>query len=99
VPTNFGFVIRDGGVDARGELDLASVSTLRAVLAAFDGHVFDLDLGAVTFIDSTGVGALIAARRHHEALRITNPSAAVLAVFETAGVTGLLVYTRNANGT
>ncbi len=43
-----------------GEVDLASVGTLRACLDAVDPHLCDvvLDLAGVTFLDSTGLGEL-----------------------------------------
>ena len=60
---------RHDGVDvvaARGELDLGTSTRLRSVL--FDRvlctqPVLVVDLNAVTFMDSTGLGTLVAARR------------------------------------
>lgn len=62
-------VARHPGVDvvtASGELDLTTATRLRTVL--FDRvlcsqPVLVLDLSAVTFMDSTGIGTLVAARR------------------------------------
>lgn len=48
-----------------GELDLASVSTLRSVLenVAGDVRTVVLDLGELTFLDSTGIGLVIRSQR------------------------------------
>lgn len=47
-----------------GDLDLASAEAFvaSATAAAADGSVLGLDLGDVTFMDSTGLGALIKVR-------------------------------------
>jgi anti-sigma B factor antagonist len=51
----------------RGELDRAAADSLRTRLAEacedFDGDKLTLDLSAVTFIDSTGLGVLVGAAR------------------------------------
>ena len=47
-----------------GEIDLAVVDELRLLLAA-DGNVV-VDLSAVTFIDSSGIAALLAAHRRQQ---------------------------------
>jgi anti-sigma B factor antagonist len=62
-------VARHDGIDvvtARGELDVATAHRLRTVL--FDRvlcaqPVLVVDLSGVGFIDSTGIGTLVAARR------------------------------------
>jgi anti-anti-sigma factor len=95
---NFDFVIRDGGIDAKGELDMASAPMLASILAAFDGHMFTLDLSNVTFIDSTGIKTLLAARRHHGGLHIVHPSSQVLRVFEVTAVTAFLLEPGEARG-
>lgn len=53
-------------VTPRGDLDLATVRDLRAAIHQLlqDGHTnLVLDLGEVSFIDSSGLGVLIGARR------------------------------------
>ena len=45
-------------VSAVGEIDLATASRLRRVLAGLTGNVV-LDLRAVSFLDSSGIGALV----------------------------------------
>jgi anti-sigma B factor antagonist len=62
-------VWRDGDavvVHLRGELDLANVERVREVLleaARSDAARLVVDLGEVTFLDSTALGALVQARR------------------------------------
>ena len=55
---------RVGTVAAAGELDLSTVDELRAAVltAAADCDRLVLDLGAVGFIDSAGLGALLELR-------------------------------------
>jgi anti-sigma B factor antagonist len=60
-------VTGDGGVpviSVSGELDLASANTFvdEVTMSATDSKVVRLDLGGVTFMDSTGLGALIKIR-------------------------------------
>lgn len=59
-------------VTPRGEVDMATSRHLRESLDQLivDGHVhLVVDLDAVTFLDSTGLGALIGARRKTHAFR------------------------------
>ncbi len=54
-----------GSISLSGELDMASVSVLEASLAFFEGDGVDsirLDLRDLTFIDSSGIHALLQAR-------------------------------------
>ena len=46
---------------AAGEIDMATVPELRRCLDMLTGHVL-LDLSAVAFLDSTGIGALAQTR-------------------------------------
>jgi anti-sigma B factor antagonist len=71
-----------------GELDLASAGRLFALLreAQGRGEAVDLDLGQLTFMDSTGLALLIEASCDAQAdgwaLRIHNPSPPVARVIE-----------------
>jgi anti-sigma B factor antagonist len=49
-----------------GEIDLATRDDLKAVLSGLDGKVV-LDFAAVTFLDSSGMGALVEARKRLKA--------------------------------
>ena len=56
----------------RGELDLSTQGSLRTALTnlLIDGHVhLVVDLNEVSFMDSTGLGTLIAARRQAHTLQ------------------------------
>jgi anti-anti-sigma factor len=76
-------------VIASGEIDLATVSMLRRHTSfhlADSAEIVVLDLSAVSFIDSSGLHALLeAAQSHGDRLRIV-PSPACLRLFEIAGI-------------
>lgn len=46
----------------RGEMDLATAHQLRDALVQFGTSSIVLDLSAVTFLDSSGIGVLLSAR-------------------------------------
>jgi anti-anti-sigma factor len=78
---------------ASGELDIATVPRLLALASrqlAVNPEFLLLDLSAISFIDSSGLKALLeAVRMYPDRLRIL-PSAACLRLFELTGVGGLL---------
>ena len=93
--------ISDGGqhlvVAASGEVDSQSAPELRdTIVAAYlaDGRDVVLDLGGVTFIDSSGLSALVAAHRRlaadhaHLAARAARPG--VARVLKVTGLDELL---------
>jgi anti-anti-sigma factor len=53
-----------------GEVDLANASQLEAALGELigqsDGHPLVIDAGALTYIDSTGIRALMRAQRRYD---------------------------------
>ncbi|WP_438295872.1 STAS domain-containing protein [Streptomyces sp. HUAS TT7] len=51
-------------VQVHGELDVDSAPTLRAALAPWLHRRVELDLTGVTFLDSSGLNALLAHQRH-----------------------------------
>ena len=75
-----------------GELDIATAPELTRLLDRLRarGHAVVLDLAEVTFIDSTGLSALMDAhfesRRDGWAFSVRSPSAAVRRVVELAGM-------------
>ncbi|HET8952970.1 MAG TPA: STAS domain-containing protein [Solirubrobacteraceae bacterium] len=91
-PTPYGAI-----VSITGDLDLATVPRLRAELAvepvAGAGAVV-VDLAGVTFMDSTGLSALLELERDLTArggrLAIACPEGAARLLFDVAGVTGQL---------
>ena len=85
------------GVVVRGEVDLATVVSLTEALdAAIRDSVgaFVLDLCDVTFLDSSGIGAVMRARallgREDRSLTVICPPGPVRRVFAIAGVADLL---------
>ena len=87
-----GFVVERVGsrLVARGELDTDTARYLDAVVDDLDGEPVVLDLAAVTFIDSSGIRALLRARQRHRDLRIENPSPQAGKVLEMTGLTHVL---------
>ena len=82
-------------VVARGEVDAASAPQLQAAFEATSpAGGIDLDLAEVTFMDSSGLRVITAARREiHEAggtLEIVAAGAAVRRIFEMTGLSSLL---------
>jgi anti-sigma B factor antagonist len=90
----------DGHTKVRltGDIDLATATDLRQrldpVIAAGTGDV-DLDLSDVTFLDSSGLVALLHVRQAlhdtRQRLRVRNPSKPVLRVFELSGVLDVMM--------
>jgi anti-anti-sigma factor len=78
-----------------GEFDLSEVDTFRACLDGVDasGGALVVDLGDVTFIDSSAIAALLKARRRLAEqdceLRLQH-TASVRRIFELAGLADLL---------
>jgi anti-anti-sigma factor len=80
-----------------GELDIATASELRRAVGALMGvgtRRLELDLSAMTFIDSSGLGALLWAAHRLEAvggeLLVTRPAERVAAAIELAGLSQLI---------
>jgi anti-sigma B factor antagonist len=85
---------------ARGELDLLAAPNLRSALEAthHDGATIDLDLSAVTFIDSTGISVILQAWQRANAeggrLVVGAASPVVARVIEATGLSELLAVER-----
>jgi anti-anti-sigma factor len=50
-----------------------------------------IDLGGVTFIDSSGLRALVKVKRTHPAVRVTNPTANVVRLLEVTGLSQVVI--------
>lgn len=96
-----GVVVEDRGrftlVRVSGEVDMATAPTLRQefVRLVGEGRVdLVVDLAAVDFIDSTGLGILIGglkrARSQGGDLRVCTPTGQVAEVFSLTGLAGVL---------
>lgn len=85
-------------VAVAGEVDLATTPALRErllrVLRDQRPDLLDVDLAGVTFLDCTGIGALVAVRNaalHAGAqLRVSNPQPIVRWVLEVTGLLGVV---------
>ena len=80
-----------------GDIDMAVADRLEQVLTAHlaNGAVrVVVDLGDVSFLDSSGIRALLIAykfaKEHQRSLRVENPRPMVRAVLEIGGVMNLL---------
>jgi anti-sigma B factor antagonist len=81
-----------------GDFDLAAVATARATVGSYlaldEVNEVVADLSGVTFLDSSGIGALIgllrAADGQGKAFRVTNPQGRVRDVLELTNVMPLL---------
>ena len=77
-------------VSVVGEVDLATAPQLAESLVQFANGDVTVDLTQVTFLDSTGLHALVTAHEHLERraarLRVTGASTAVLRVLEISGL-------------
>ncbi len=83
-------------VELAGDFDLSGVEPFRSCIDELITSSKDtvlVDLRDVSFIDSTGISALLAARRlladHDRELRFNDISAAASRVFELTGLTDL----------
>lgn len=85
-------------VRVAGEVTMENVAQLRTILhrAIDDVHAtaVEVDLSLVSFIDSTGIGKLVAARAHargnHSDLYIVHPSPGVRRVLSLLGLLEIL---------
>ena len=101
-------VHRDGGevvVDIRGELDDYTAPRLRETLEGLaEEGVADLvlDLGDMTFIDSTGLGVLVGALKRSQAqhgqVTLRRPSPATRKVLELTGLHKVFTLVDGAEG-
>jgi anti-sigma B factor antagonist len=96
LPEDLEITTGPGVVRVAGELDLQNVEDVRGAveaLAAEQSGPVLLDLGGVTFVDSTGIRLLVeltvASRRDGDRLRIA-PSDAVSDVLRLCGLEGRL---------
>ena len=80
-------------VALHGELDLASADGLAEALVEIAGSTLVVDLADLSFMDSSGIGALVVARKRIRAkglgeLVVTRPTAIVQKVLEIVGLAG-----------
>jgi anti-anti-sigma factor len=90
-------------ITAAGELDLATASRLDAALTEVEAGArrVELDLSALTFMDSSGINLLIRHARRARGgvtLAIMPPPPRVARVLDIAGVTDLLPLVDGSDG-
>lgn len=86
-----------------GELDNLSVMRLKeetiALIERFRPHVLKLDFGSVTFVDSTGIGYVLARyrqmRKFHGEVVICNLSDVNKKIFEMSGIFQIIRYEKS----
>jgi anti-anti-sigma factor len=83
-------MIIDRRLVVSGELDSLSAPRLHRELASLDGLVDTIDIGGVTFVDSSGVRALVAIRRRHPQLPIEHATEMTLRLLRILGIPDLL---------
>ena len=78
--------VRGAGVIVGGELDELTAPKLVEALELFAGRSVDLDMAAITFIDSSGIRTLLRAKSSGIDLVIVDPSHNVHRVLELVGL-------------
>jgi len=89
---------RESVIALCGEFDYATAQEVRgaisAVLGPRDIDVITVDLAGVTFLDSTGVGTLVVARRicadFNVEFRVSDPNPFISKLFTVVGVAEIL---------
>ena len=80
-------------VTISGEVDMSNVQSVEAKLRAVLGEPHDLvviDLSALSFIDSSGIAALLRIAERVDRLEIRSPSSTVQRIIEATGLTDVL---------
>jgi anti-anti-sigma factor len=75
-----------------GDLDVSNVDRLRAALDAIDDPLATIvvDLSALSFMDSSGLGALLERHRRGASITLRNPSTIVRRVVTATGLDDVL---------
>ena len=79
-----------GVVKLLGELDAATAETLLAALAYADGQDFAIDLSGLTFVDSSGLRAMLRIRGEHHGARFVRPTATIARLLDVTGMAEIL---------
>jgi anti-anti-sigma factor len=78
-------------VELIGELDLDGAPDVLREAAALDGSSLTFDLSGLTFVDSSGIAALLRVRREHPNIRIIAAKPRVRQLFAVVGVADILL--------
>jgi anti-anti-sigma factor len=82
--------VDQGRMRALGDVDVATAPMLLIALSRLEEDARVLDLAEVSFMDSSGLRALITAHRRYPHLVFENPSEAVRRILDVSGVGALL---------
>jgi anti-anti-sigma factor len=82
--------IREGYALVEGELDAATAPMIRSIIEDLDVGTSLLDLSGLTFVDSSGLHALLDMRRSHPAVRFVFPSPQLRRLVELTGTESIL---------
>jgi anti-anti-sigma factor len=74
-----------------GELDVESARALRQEISSLDGDLITVDLSALTFVDSSGIAALLWLRRDHPTLRFVGITPRTRELFRVVGLDNVFV--------
>jgi anti-sigma B factor antagonist len=76
-----------------GEIDISTVDAVNTALLTAMGRTPDrvvFDLAGVEFMDSSGIAALLRARKAASSIQIRNPSTVVRRLIDMTGLTDIL---------
>ena len=73
-----------------GDLDMATALELRNALRPGNGRPIVVDLAETTFVDSSGLNALVAACHHGTVVALRHPSPIVRRAIEVSGLDEIL---------
>ena len=87
-------------VTLKGELDIASADGVADAIVSVDGATVVVDLSGLTFMDSTGISALVVARRRIQEngegqLVVARPTHIVRTALEIVGLSAWIVEWSN----
>jgi anti-anti-sigma factor len=80
-----------------GEVDLATVTQLRAALADVDGPIV-VDCSQLAFIDAVGLGVIAGAARREGGVQLTGPSPLLVRMLDAVDLHHLLVAETSSCG-
>jgi anti-anti-sigma factor len=74
-----------------GELDVHTARMLDDALEPMDGASLTIDLSRLAFVDSSGLRAMVRARRNHHGVMFVRPTPGLVRLLEISGLTDTLL--------